>query len=327
MVSTTRRVAASPFWARVSAASIARYDRIAADGGIAFFTRCGALLAGPWDHPFIRSAGDTCRAESLPAEVLDGSALADRFPVFDFGDEHIGYYEPDTGHISPRRLVAAQTAAARRHGAEVVAAIVSGLDQTPQGVAVSTDAGPVAADAALIATGAMTDYLSPRPPRQRVYARTASLFEVTPAEAARLTAMPSLLFRTDSPSEPYLLPPIRYPDGRLYLKLGGEPEDVPLHTPEAIGDWFRSGGDPAVRDFQEAMIRRLMPDLAIESISMIACATMFTDSGFPVIDRVSERIAVASGGNGQGAKCSDELGRLGAHVVTGGEIPQNTRFH
>ena len=323
----TRRIAVSPFWARVSAASIDRYPRIAAESGIDFFTPCGALLAGPRDHPFIRAAGETRRAEALATEELDGQALAERFPVFAFGADYVGYYEPDTGHISPRRLVAAQTEAARRRGAEVVPSVVSGLDETPRGVAVSTGNGPLHADAALIAAGAMTDHLSPRPPRQRVYARTASFFEVGPSEAARLAAMPSLLFRTDGSSEPYLLPPIRYPDGRLYLKLGGDPQDVLLETPEAIGDWFRAGGNEAVRDFQAATIRWLMPELAVEAVSMTACATMFTDSGNPVIDRVSDRIAVATGGNGQGAKCSDELGRLGAQVVTGGDIPQDTKFH
>jgi sarcosine oxidase len=206
-------------------------------------------------------------------------------------------------------------------------AIAQGVDETAVGVRVVTDQGAVEADAALLATGAMTDHLSPRPPRMRVYARTASFFEVGGPEAARLAAMPSLLFRVDGPSEPYLLPPIRYPDGRLYLKLGGDPVDVVLETPEAIGDWFRSGGNPEVRDFQETMICRLIPGLAIASVGMTACVTMFTDSGNPVIDRVSDRIALATGGNGQGAKCSDELGRLGAQVVTGGTVPEDTRFH
>ena len=322
----TRRIAVSPFWTRVSAASIARYDRIATESGIAFFTRCGALLAGPRDHPFILSAGATRQAEALATEELDARALAARFPFFAFGPDHLGYYEADTGHVSPRRLVAAQTEAARRRGAEVVPAVVRGIAETAQGVVLATDQGRYQADAALIAAGAMTDHLSPRPPRMRVYARTASFFEVTPAEAARLADMPSLLFRVTGPSEPYLLPPIRYPDGRLWLKLGGDPVDVVLETPEAIGDWFRSGGNPDVRDFQEAMLRRLMPDLAIESVGMTACVTMFTAIGNPVIDRVSDRIAVATGGNGQGAKCSDELGRLGAQVVAGGPVPEDTCF-
>ncbi len=47
------------------------------------------------------------------------------------------------------------------------------------------------------------------------------------------------------------------------------------------------------------------------------CVYTMTASGYPYIGMVSERVGVAVGGNGKGAKSSDEIGRLGAAVLQG----------
>jgi len=112
-----------------------------------------------------------------------------------------------------------------------------------------------------------------------------------------------------------LLPPIRYPDGKLYLKLGGDPEDVPLVGSDAIRDWFHLGGNIQVRDHLHAMVMDLMPDLQVERVTMDACVTTWTKDRRPEIQWLSDRVAICAGGNGAGAKCSDEMGRLGAAMV------------
>jgi sarcosine oxidase len=112
-----------------------------------------------------------------------------------------------------------------------------------------------------------------------------------------------------------MLPPIRYPDGKTYVKLGGDPEDVRLDGIGAINDWFRSGGNPQVRDRLEQMTRELMPDLAIRAVTMDACVTTWTKDRLPEIRHLGDRVAVCSAGNGSGAKCSDELGRRGAALI------------
>ncbi|NNU81167.1 FAD-dependent oxidoreductase [Halovulum dunhuangense] len=318
----TRRLATDPFWARVAAASIARYEEIARQGGQPFHTPCGTMLAGPADSDFMRDAARVTAELGLEATAYPGADLAVAFPCFAFPAGFAALHEAGgAGHIDPRKLVAAQITAARNGGARLVPQIATGLSETPQGVRVHTQGGEIEADAALIATGAMTDHVAPRAPGQRVFARTVALFEVSEEEAARLEGMPCLVFRLGDGAEPYLLPPIRYPDGRLYLKLGGDPDDIVLHDPAGIGDWYRSGGRAEVRDHLEAMIRRLMPGLAIRSVGMDACTVVYTQSGHPVIDRLSPRIAVATGGCGAAAKSSDELGRLGAVLVTGGTDP------
>ncbi|HEX2148271.1 MAG TPA: FAD-dependent oxidoreductase, partial [Pseudorhizobium sp.] len=43
----TRTIDPDPIWARLAHQSIARYDAIAAESGIGFYTECGCLLVGP----------------------------------------------------------------------------------------------------------------------------------------------------------------------------------------------------------------------------------------------------------------------------------------
>jgi sarcosine oxidase len=75
----------------------------------------------------------------------------------------------------------------------------------------------------------------------------------------------------------------------------------------------------------EAEMRARMPGLAIEAVSRAACVTTFTPEDRARIAMLTERIGVASAGCGRGAKCSDELGRLGALVVTGEALPDWAR--
>ena len=318
----TRRLATDAFWSTVSSASIARYRDIEAASGIPFYTPCGAMMAGPADHAFTNAAAEVRQALGIDSRDLNGEDLAEAFPFFAFPTGTRAFHEVTGGHISPRALVRAQTRIAEAFGATLVPEVATAIAETTTGVTITTASDLYTVENALIATGAMTDHLAPQTLGQRVYARTVAFFEVTEDQAALLAAMPTLVFRRDDlAGEPYLLPPIRYPDGRWHLKLGGDPVDRMATTADQIADWFRSGGDADVRDHLAALIHRLMPDLQVEATTMEACVTTFTPSGYPAIDRLTDRIAVASGGNGAGAKCSDELGRIAAHVTAGLDHP------
>lgn len=309
----TRSLATDPYWAEVSAASIARYHEIQTQGGVKFFTPCGALMAGPQDSAFIAGTEATLHRTETRAQRLDRAAMARAFPALAFPEGFVGFHEAEgAGHISPRKLVAAQTNAAGRHGARIVDAPADGIEETATGITVRAGGERIAADRVLVAAGGMTDHLLPEPLTLKVLARTVVFFELDETEAKRLSHLPALVLRMDDAAEPYMLPPIRYPDGRLLLKLGGDPVDVPLESPQAIGDWFRSGGNPKVRDYLIDLMARLIPDLAPTGTHMEPCMTTYSADGYPVIRRLTPRLAVAAAGNGAGAKCSDELGRRGA---------------
>lgn len=311
----TRKNATDRFWAEASIASIARYKEIEASSGIAFFSPVGALMAGADDGAFLEDARQVASELSVLHQDLSRELLAEVIPDLTLPNGWSALWEPqDSGHISPRRLVAAQTKLAAAAGATLWDVAVSGLKEADSGVRVQTTEGSHDFDQVLVAAGGMSDHVLERAPSYRVCGRTVALFELSETEAERLGYLPSLVMGT--PEGHYLLPPIRYPDGKIYMKLGGDPDDILLTSPQDIGDWFRTGGRVEVRDDQTARFRALFPGVEFKSVAMDACITTWTDDLRPEIARLSDHLSVASAGNGAGAKCSDELGRRGAALVT-----------
>ena len=316
----TRGLATDPFWAQASLASIARYRQIEADSGISFYNDVGCLLAGPKDAKHLQDVGRVAKDLRIDARHLSQKDMQDRFPFFAFSEDDIGYFEAkNAGTINPRALVAAQIKQAVAHGAKMVRTEAKALHETASGLVIETTSGDIKADQVLIATGGFAPNLI-ADLNLRVYARTVALFEVSEAEAQRLHNCPSMIYLDQDGNDPYLLPPIRYPDGKVYLKLGGDPDDQHL-APHEMTEWFQSGGNPDVGAHLEAQMRARMPDLEIDSMTTNACVTTFTDTGRPMIRRHSDRISLAVAGCGAGAKCSDQLGRLGAATLLGRELP------
>lgn len=305
----TRMNDRKPFFARAAAASIRRYGEIEAESGISFFTPCGALMAGS----DTAMAAIEAATENLDVvcEHLAPEALIERFAYLALPEGYSGKYEPgDAGHISPRNLVAAQQKAARRHGAERL--VEEARDVAPSRV--KTDAQDIDVDEVIVSAGGWTDDLLGRKALD-VYARTVAFHEIGPAEADRLATMPSIVM--ESHDDIYILPPVRYPDGKLWLKLGGDPTDDLLPDKAAITEWYRSGGDAKRGHYLTERIRGIIPGLAFESRYHKPCVTTWSHDRLPEIRRLEPGLTVAAAGNGAGAKCSDELGRMAAAVATG----------
>ncbi|WP_114286681.1 NAD(P)/FAD-dependent oxidoreductase [Candidatus Halocynthiibacter alkanivorans] len=310
----TRGLDEDPFWSAVSRASIARYRALERVSGVPFYHPVGALLTGAAGGR-IEAVGAVQRNAGVAAEKLEAAALAARFPYFQFAPDTLGYFEAqEAGWINPRAMVRAQGVAASHAGARILDAEVLGLEEGGEGVLIRLAGETLAADRVLVAAGGFSPQLVDVD--LRVLARTITLFEVSDAQAAELAAQPSLIRFHPDGHETYLLPPVRYSDGKPYLKLGGEPEDVEV-SGAAIGDWFRSGGSEAVSAQSETEFRALMPGVAVKSIYRDACVVSYSANTLPVLKQLSERVSVACGGCGKAAKNADELGRIAGQILLG----------
>ncbi len=316
----TRALDPDLYWSQVSAISIARYRDIEAQSGVSFFTECGAMIAGPKKGNYIQRVERIEKARNIPCDHFSGRALEQAFPYFSFPDDIQALYEPKAaGYISPRNLVQAQTKVATRAGAQLVDAVVLGLSETTTGITITTDRDEISADQVLVATGGFTNMILPDPLPLDVHARTVAFFEIDAKEATRLSNMPSLVMCFADGRDPYILPPIRYPNGKIYIKIGGDQVDKKLESTDAIKAWFKSGGSDEVGMYLKSMLVEIIPGLRYQAMHTEACVTTFTADNRPVITRQSDRITVAVAGCGRGAKCSDELGRMGAELA--GLIP------
>lgn len=328
----TRKLDSRPNWARFSQAAIARYAQIAQQGAQSFFNPIGAIIAGPEcgaGSDFIQAVRRNAHVDGVTHTALHGDALRDRFPYLSFPEGILALHEADdAGWIDPRAHVRAEVAAAVKLGVTVYQTEVTQLVETQSSVeAICSDGHVIKAAKAVVACGAFSaaQGLLPDPLPQTAYARTVAFFEVDEAEAARLREMPSVVYLPpDLVTDPYILPPVRYPDGKTYIKIGGDPVDHELHGVAQMKDWFRSDGDAGVGRFLEGLLTDLMPNLSYRAVTTGSCVTCFTPHGNPLIYRQTDRLVALTAGNGAGAKCADELGRLGALVTMGGAIPGDT---
>ncbi|MFK0384437.1 NAD(P)/FAD-dependent oxidoreductase [Agrobacterium sp. NPDC090273] len=325
----TRTIDGNADWALLANRSIARYDDIATRSGVDFYGPVGCLIVGPkrgGGNPYIDNVCAAATRLNVATELLDDASLKSRFPYFTFEAECEGVFERDNaGYVNPRALVEAQSVLARNAGVTLIDDIVvSTRDENGVVCVVTASGATYTADKVLVAAGgfSISEHLLPQPISLDVYARTVAFFEIPDNEAERYAGMPSLIYEPrDTRKHIYLLPPVRYPDGKVYLKIGGDPDDILVKSDMEIRAWFRSGGRESVRKHLSDIVEGLVPSIDRSRISMAACVVSKTKSGYPSIGfTTSSRIAVLTGGNGTAAKSSDEIGRLGATLLLDGQI-------
>lgn len=325
----TRTIDPDENWARFANRSIARYRDIEARSGIRFFSEKGCLISGLTtgrSQQYMANVRAAAERLGVVHERLNDNGLVARFPYFGFPRGSDAVFEPKgAGHVSPRNLVAAQTRLAGMAGATIIRDQVDRIIERDGYAEISTaGGGTVEAEKVLVAAGGFTNRegLLPAPLDLNVYGRTVTFFEIDEAEAARLAGMPSMIYEPeDITLGIYMLPPIRYPDGRFYLKIGGDTVDIPLETESEVRAWFRTPGDAGARAHLIRNMGDLVPRLDVAGIHTESCVTSYTPTGYPAIGwTASPSIAVMAGGCGAAAKSSDEIGRLGAELLEHGRI-------
>ena len=325
----TRTIDPDADWARLANQSIARYGEIEAQSEMTFYSEVGCLCVGPkrgGEDSYIANVVAAADALKVRADLLDDVALKVQFPFFSFAGENEGVHERQgAGYISPRRLVKAQSLIAEKSGATVLKeTVISIREEDSLAIVTTVEGNRYSAEKVLMAAGgfSITESLLATPVDLKVRGRTVVLFEISDADAKAFAAMPSLIRKGHGKTDSiYLLPPIRYPDGKYYIKIGGDPDDFDLTTDADLRAWFRTDGRVAVKEHLTRIIHGLIPDLRPLSVSSHSCVTSYGPTDYPMIAyTASPHIAVMTGCGGSSAKSSDEIGRLGAELLLEGEI-------
>lgn len=322
------RLGRGPVWTALAHESITAYRQIEAQSGINFYTAAGRLHA-PSATVQPEYDNEVVAAYGINVDHLSAGELLRAFPYLRFPGAEDGLFESaPAGYINPRALIRAQLAIAGKQGAEVVREVVTAVEQTGDHLVVRTKEGSqYQARKVLIAAGAFSNFIEmdggqkwPLPLRLKT--ETILLAETPQPEAARLRNMPAVTFDLESPllDGIYLLPPLLYPDGKYYVKMGCDTSaDIFPQTFAEVAAWFKSGdSDVHKAELVEAM-RSIIPNLQAVSFQTDRCIVTYTTHGLPYIDElVPGRIYTAVGGNGTGAKSSDAVGRLAAERMNSG---------
>ncbi|MBY5782313.1 FAD-dependent oxidoreductase [Rhizobium leguminosarum bv. viciae] len=314
-------------WGTFAARALDRYGEIEAKSGISFYSEVGCLFAGPEknEQDYIERALTVSRTLGSDIETIASSELGGRFPYLHVDPDFTGYFERTrAGYINPRALVRAQAKLAEQGGVSLIEATATSVRDAGSHVEVTAGGRSYSAERVLVAAGGFSNFhaLLPRPVDIRVMARTVAFYEIGEREMAIFGDMPSTIVLGDREEDHiYILPPVRYPDGKTYLKLGGDTEALSFGRLEDAGAWFRSDGSVAERDQLSRVALQLMPELTGCPVTSAPCVANFTPTGYPYAGFTqSPRIAVLTGGNFVAAKSSDELGRLGAVLLAEGRL-------
>lgn len=325
----TRGFDGDPVWAELAKRSIGRYAQIEAESGIRFYHEAGCLFAGNGKGlggDYVSGAMAARDRLGLEVEVLGSAQMGQRFPMFDLPDDHDGWFEPrNAGYVNPRALVKAQVAIAEAQGAKLLRETAMRIHDTGSGVEVVTDVGHrYTAEKVIVAAGGFTNMADLLPSKVDMAAtgRTIAFFELDEEKRRSFDGMPSTIVLAENADDiVYILPPVRYPDGKVYLKIGGESEKGRLETLDEAVSWFHSDGTAGEVDFLVKRAIELMPELACCPVTSGSCVASITRTGYPYIGYTqSSNIAVLTGGNFVSAKSSDEIGRLGAVLLLNGQL-------
>ncbi|HEV2999343.1 MAG TPA: FAD-dependent oxidoreductase [Solirubrobacteraceae bacterium] len=311
------QLVADPLWIELVRASLAGMEEL--DPGLVH--RCGVVTAmrPPAAAELLMTAELVGEWLGVPMDALDPEARVRELPALRFDDEEAVVLEREGGHFSPRRYVRAAVDRARALGAEVVCREARRLRRTPSGVEVELEGGgTVAGDAAVVAAGAFTPALLPVAPALRVKSETFLMGEA--GDAPDLPCVGRDL-ASDALGELYVLPPIPYPDGRRYVKVGANTlHDAWLDGRDEVAAWYRDGDGDRDLAALRGEAERLLAGVPISGWHTRRCAEAYTAHGRPYVDVLEPgRLVVATGGNGRSAQVADAIGGLAAELARHGD--------
>ncbi len=323
----THRSAREMTLARWANQAIQQYRRIEALSGIDFYTPCGTLTLSASSDGFSYTKQRTLIESVLDFRYVDYSAdtLAHTFPMLSRGLPYHGLYDaPPSGLIRPRRMVAAQLACAAHHGAMRLDDVVTRITPHTDYVRVETASGrEFATQRVIVAAGAYSGLsaLLPRNVDYSIKSEVVTLGEISATTAALLTDMPCMMVdcQNDIIEDAYLTPPLRYPDGKWYIKLGSNSvDDQFFGSADALRQWILTGDTYRTHHAQIALLKALFDQIEWIAFRTLPCVITRTAHGLPFIEQLHPRLTAVVGCNGSLAKSGYIVGTIAVDTMCGG---------
>jgi len=252
-------------------------------------------------------------------EVLDASAIRQRFPKFNISDDEIGYYEHEAGFLRPEACVAAQLALAEKYGAAIHRnEAVLGFEEAGTGVTVRTDKDTYAADRLIVSAGAWlpqligSKYAQPFKVRRQLLFWFAARGPITPF---KLGNFPIYIWELQGRDQAiYGFPAIDGESGGV--KVATQQYETET-TPDSVDRTVSAAEIRAMHDY----IAPYLPGFSDRCVKAVVCLyTMTPDAEF-VIDTHPgmPRVIVASPCSGHGFKHSAAIGEALSELVVDGK--------
>jgi sarcosine oxidase len=327
-----------PVWAALARESVERFAAQQRESGITFFSETGVLFIatdGSRPEGYLRQLERTAGTGRIAVERVEAATAKRVFGWFTFPDGCRAILHPhQAGHLDPRAHLASNQAIIERRGGRVLRETVREILSADAHLVVMTDRQAFTASRVIAATGAYTHALRHPGPSPRLWVETLAvmLVRLDAAQRARYASMPPVICKpVRMEDHVYVLPPIRYPDGKWYLKIGSPHPVAKLTDLTALSRWFREPVPASVEHNLRRLLASYFPELRSAPAEAHPCCTTHTPSGYPYIDAAADpRLVWLVGCNGYAGKSADELGRLAASLAHDGRwssrVLQRDRF-
>jgi sarcosine oxidase len=309
-----------PGLAPVALKSLELWTGLGNQTGERLVRQSGCLSAGPGESRPVRGAIEAAAAAGVPVEEIGHEQLIARQPQYaGLAPGDVAVWDPGAGICYPERNVRAQTAAARRLGADVFPhTMVTGIEAGRDGVTVRTPTAQWRAPQVVVAAGAWLGTLVPGLP---LAPRRTPLYWFRPrdpgSDAFTLDRFPSFIWQR--------------PTGEVLWGHGSaEDYDIKIGLDPAEPRSIASGGiDPEEMDRYihldtdvdelASSVSRAFPALDPRPAKVIPCLVNDSADGQFLVGRLIDepRVIVAGGDSGHGFKHAAGVGELLAQIVTG----------
>ena len=311
-------------WAYLAKKSIKKYDSIFNFSKIDFYKQVGQLSVGPKSNnidSYINSIIKSSEEITYDYHHLNIEEINNRYNNLKFPENSDFILQlNDAGHISPRRLVKAQIKIFTQLNGTYLSSIVNNIKKIQSSFIIKTrDKQEIEAQKVLVCGGGFTNFTKILPIELpiKIRGRTIVLGEININNLSDYDLYPSIIHYPDLSGRhyTYILPAIKYPDNKYYIKIGGSNYYTDINTYDESIAWYKSHGN---NDEIEAITKELntiYPSEIFEKYTTSTCITTWTKSGYPIIDEIEKNLYVSVGGNGSAAKSSDYIGKISSDLI------------
>jgi sarcosine oxidase len=317
-----------PGLAPVALKSLELWTALGDQTGERLVRQSGCLSVGPPHSRPVRGAIQAAAAAGVPVRELGHEDLVARQPQYaGLAPGDVAVWDPGAGICYPERNVRAQTAAARRLGADVYPhTMVTGVEADDDGVTVRTPTVAWRAPTVVVAAGAWLGTLLPGLP---LAPRRTPLYWFRPrdprSEDFTLDRFPAFIWQRADGDGLW-----GHGSAEDYgVKIGLEPTQTSSAPagidPEEMDRYIHLDTDV---DELSSAVARAFPGLDPRPAKVIPCLITDSPDGQFLVGRLSDqpRVVVAGGDSGHGFKHAAGVGELLAQIVAGEQPYCTTDF-
>tara|TARA_B100000686_G_scaffold288581_1_gene314785 strand:+ start:3714 stop:4910 length:1197 start_codon:yes stop_codon:yes gene_type:complete len=321
----TRIADSDTTWSYLAKKSIQNYDSIYNLSNINFYKEVGQVSVGPKSNhvdSYINSIIESSKKVTYDYFHVNKEKIYTRYSNLKFPDNSDFILQTNNaGHISPRRLIKAQIKIFTDLNGTYLPSIVNNIKKNNSSYFVieTNDNHEVEAQKILVCGGGFTNFTKILPFNLPlgVRGRTIVMGEIKNMKLSGYESYPSIIHKPDMPGRhyTYILPAIKYPDKKYYIKIGGSNYYTNINSYNESIAWFKSNGNDEEIDAITDELNTIYPKEIFEKYITSTCITTWTRSGYPIIDEIEKNLFVSVGGNGSAAKSSDYIGKISSDLI------------